>query len=1312
MRDQQDIAIIGLSGIFPEAGDLAQFYRNLLHGADSVREMPEQRRTTTGFDAQKSYIRCGYLDRIDEFDHQFFNISKREAEQMDPQQRFALELTCAAIENAGYSLREFRGSKTSVSFSALQNNYSALLSAETDGPSLIGNLTASVAGKVSYYLDLHGPAIMIDTSCSSSLVTVHDACSKLLLGEADYAFAGGLNLYIFFPEQEYFSDPLGIAAPDGKSKAFAADADGTGIGEGAGIVLLKPLEKAIQDRDNIHAVIKGSAINQDGGRSNGVAAPSPLAQTEVIIEAWRRAKVEPGDVTFIEAHGTGTYLGDPIEIQALTDAFRRYTDRCSFCAISSVKTNIGHLGFAAGISGLIKSVLALKHRKLFPSLHFNQPNPHIDFANAPLFVNTELRDWESKNGARKAAVSSFGISGTNAHLLLEEAPLPRSGSETEEDGREYLVTISAKAVATLREYARRVAQFLDETDVSLADLSFVLNAGRDDYEHRLARVVNDKRQLREALWRVANGQVARDETMAVKSNRPLIFLCSGDVKVSPDVVAVLSRQFGMFERTWNDCRRLLSPAKIPSNAEPFVFQYALSRMWQAQGVSPSHMLGSGVGNFVVAAETGRLGLEEALLKAIAFTESPAHFKSTKFKDRVDEITRDDRPVFLELGHEGILSRSLHQFYSANGGPSVLASFQSGSRAEVLETLARLYMANVSIDWQRFYQGETYRRVELPTYPFQKIRCWAGVPPSKVESPRKAAGAEETSIESRGSTLTDLLASETERTLAEIWTEILKLESLKCDDDYFDLGGNSLSAIQIVSRIEKEFGVRIEFEDIYDYSTLRQLAEHIDELRKTTAAKADSAVAVKAEIIPRVPRTRQMVLSFAQERLFHLYQLEPNSPFYNMPGAIRLEGQLHVGTLEQSLNEILKRHEILRTTYALQDGEAVQIIAASSPFVLRVIDLSSLSEEERETALLNSITQENARPFDLLRDIPFRAVLLRLAEDAHVLLLTMHHIASDGWSVGILFEELVECYGALRSGIAPRLPALAIQYVDYAYWQRQWLQGKVWKELLDYWKLQLAGGSRLLTLSYERIRPPVQTFRGSVMRFRVIADLTRAVNEFSRHEGATPFMTLLAAFSTLLYRYSGQEDIWVGSPVANRLRIETEKLIGFFANTLTLRTNMSGGPTFRQLVQRVRATTLNAYAHQDMPFEKLVQVLAPARSSAYSPLFQVAFAFQNVRLSDLTLPGLTVRWLETMNQTAKFDLTMSLAEEQDHLAGIMEYNTDLFDETLIAGMLRSFITLLESVIADPDQPLSQIPLLTEAEKNELLVSWNDHPFVDF
>src|SRR5256885_5991510 len=336
---------------------------------------------------------------------------------MAPQQRFALELTCAAIENAGYSLKQFQGSRTSVSLSALQNSYSALLGPERDGPALIGNLTASVAGKVSYYLDLRGPAMMIDTSCSSSLVAVHDACSKLLLGEADYAIAGGVNLYVFFPELDHFSDPLGIAAPDGKSKTFAADADGTGIGEGAGIVLLKPLEKAVRDRDHIQAVIKASAINQDGGRSNGVAAPSPLAQTDVIIETWRRAKVDPDTLTFIEAHGTGTYLGDPIEMQALTDAFRQFTDRRRFCAISSVKTNIGHLGFAAGISGLIKSVLALKHRKLFPSLHFNQPNPHIDFDNTPLFVNTELRHWEFENIPRKAAVSSFGISGTNSHVV-------------------------------------------------------------------------------------------------------------------------------------------------------------------------------------------------------------------------------------------------------------------------------------------------------------------------------------------------------------------------------------------------------------------------------------------------------------------------------------------------------------------------------------------------------------------------------------------------------------------------------------------------------------------------------------------------------------------------------------------------------------------------------------------------------------------------------------------------------------------------------------------------------------------------------
>ncbi|HKS30080.1 MAG TPA: condensation domain-containing protein [Pyrinomonadaceae bacterium] len=1312
MRERQQIAIIGMSGVFPQAEDLRQFYLNLCGSINSIQGMPQERRASSGFAEGKEYIQCGYMNRIDEFDHQFFNISRREAEQMEPQQRWALQLACAAIENAGYSLKQLRGTRTSVSLSALENSYSALLGAERDGLTLIGNITASVAGKVSYYLDLRGPAVMIDTSCSSSLVAIHDACSKLILGEADYAIAGGLNLYVFFPEQEHFSDPLGIAAPDGRSKTFDADADGTGIGEGAGILLLKPLEDALRDRDHIHAVIRASAINQDGGRSNGLAAPSPLAQTEVILDAWRKAGIDPDSLTFIEAHGTGTYLGDPIEVQGLTDAFRQFTDRRRFCAVSSVKTNIGHLGFAAGVSGLMKATLALKHRKLFPSLNFKRPNPHIDFENSPLFVNTELRDWDSANGSRRAAVSSFGITGTNAHVVLEEAP-EQVGSGKTDEGRDLLVTLSAKTPQALREYARQIAGFVSETDESLADISFVLNAGRDDYDHRFACVVDDKRQLADALLKVASGDDAKIASASQsKGSTRLIFLCSGDVQVRSEVSAELSGRFVVFKRAWDDCRAILGESGINATTEPFVFQYALSCLWRSLGVRPTYMLGTGVGNFVVAVETGRMNLDEALAKAVSAPRS-SFFSFEKLKSGLDEILSDGFPVFLEMGHDGVLSRAVRSFAGAQHTLSVMASYGSGA-VDLLETLASLYVAKVPVDWEEFYRDEECRRVEVPTYPFEKTRCWVDAPVPEQQPRVKTIEPEApTAPAPLASALDDASATETERKLAAIWTDILKLETLAREDDYFDIGGNSLSGTQIVNRIEHEFGVRIEFEDIYDYPTLKQMAAHVDELRASLVEDEGEATAApapaKAASVTRAPESQKTALSYAQERLFHLYQLEPASPFYNMPGAIRLEGKLDVAALERSLNEILRRHEVLRTTYTVQDGEAWQVRADAHRLSLPVIDLSELAE--RETEALSLITAESARPFDLLREIPLRARLVRLSEDIHILLLTMHHIASDSWSVGIFFEELAECYEALSKGSEPRLPELAIQYADYACWQREWLQGSTLQEKLDYWKRQLGGAPSLLAMPYDRPRPAVQTFRGASLTLRLPADLTAALNELSRGEDVTLFMTLLAAFNTLLYRYSGQEDISVGSPVANRTRVETEKLIGFFANTLVLRCRLSGAYSFRRLVREVRDVTLKAYTHQDLPFEKLVQELSPERNPSYTPLFQVAFALQNVPLRDLRLPGLALHYLETESTTAKFDLTLSLTAEESHITGIMEYNTDLFDEATVAAMLRSYTTLLESVVQDPDQPLSTIPLLSEAERHEMLFAWNDQAASD-
>ncbi|HYW19649.1 MAG TPA: amino acid adenylation domain-containing protein [Nodularia sp. (in: cyanobacteria)] len=458
------------------------------------------------------------------------------------------------------------------------------------------------------------------------------------------------------------------------------------------------------------------------------------------------------------------------------------------------------------------------------------------------------------------------------------------------------------------------------------------------------------------------------------------------------------------------------------------------------------------------------------------------------------------------------------------------------------------------------------------------------------------------------------------------------------------------------------------------------------------------------IKPQSRESNTFPLSFAQKRLWFLDQLQPGNPFYNIPGAVRLEGKLNIAALEQSLNAIVQRHEILRTRFKTVNGQPMQLISASLHLTIPVVDLSNFAFPEQE--LQNLINQEAISPFDLESGLLLRVRLLQLSQREYVMLFTLHHIIADGWSMGLLVEELATLYPAFYIGEQlSSLPKLPIQYADFAIWQQDWLQGEVWEKQLSYWKQQL-DNIALLCLPTDRPRPKNPNFQGATQSFFLPQDLTQELHSLSRRQGVTLFMTLLAAFKVLLHRYTGQDDICIGSPIANRNRAEIEKLIGFFVNSLVLRTNLSGNPTFTELLARVREVTLGAYAHQDLPFEKLVEELQPERNLTYNPLFQVAIQLQNTPAQTLELPELTLSKLDNNeNQTAKFDLDLSLSETGAGLIGHLEYSSELFDAATIARVVEHFQTILSSIVANPQAKISELPLLTANEQYQLLINWN-------
>ncbi|MEH2088950.1 amino acid adenylation domain-containing protein [Nostoc sp.] len=539
----------------------------------------------------------------------------------------------------------------------------------------------------------------------------------------------------------------------------------------------------------------------------------------------------------------------------------------------------------------------------------------------------------------------------------------------------------------------------------------------------------------------------------------------------------------------------------------------------------------------------------------------------------------------------------------------------------------------------------------------------------------------------------------EELLAQIWVQVLKLEFVGIHDNFFELGGHSLLATQLVSRIRNIFKVELPLRELFARATVAELALFIEQLQQQN---------LQLSAPPILPRTKNtdLPLSYAQQRLWFLDQFEPNSPSYNIPVALRLVGTLNVAALQQSLQEIIHRHEALRTNIVTVDGQPTQIIQTQTNWTVAVVDCEYLPLGEQEIVTQQLAQQQAIQLFDLDNEALFRATLVVLSPTEHVLLVCMHHIVSDGWSMGVFIQELAALYNAYSQGQPSPLTPLPIQYADFTIWQRDWLQGDVLQTQLSYWQQQLKDAPALLSLPTDRPRPAVQTFVGAYEKFALSVELTDRLIKLSQQQGVTLFMTLLAAYDTLLYRYTGQTDILVGSPIANRDRLETEGLIGFFVNNLVIRTNLADNPSFSELLTRVREVALGAYAHQDLPFEMLVEALQPERDLSHTPLFQVMFVLQNTPMSQVDLTGLTVTPLIGEGTTAKFDLTLSMQNTATGLVGAWEYNTDLFDASTIARMTGHFVTLLESIITNPQQQISQLSLLTEVEQHQLLVEWND------
>ncbi|MFD9903989.1 amino acid adenylation domain-containing protein [Streptomyces sp. NPDC059063] len=1276
------VAVIGMAVRLPDADTVEELHELLRKGHDGVGPVPAGRLALAGLDPDGRYPQMATLTGIDEFDREFFGITPAEAEAMDPHQRLTLQLAWAAVENAGYGLAELRARRCGLFLSAPRPEYARLVG-EDDLLTMLGTASPALAGRIAHTLGFGGPVAGLDTGCSSSLVALHYACRELAHGSVGVAVAGGLSLHIVPLEQREAEAFPEVMAAGGRCRAFDAAAAGTCQGEGGGLLVLKLLDRALADGDTVHAVIRGIGVNHNGGRSTGLSAPGPAAQAEVIGDAWRSAGLDPRRMSVLEGHGSGTRLGDMIELEAAQRVLSAAGAPRHACALGSVKTNLGHLDHAAGIAGLIKAILSVRFRTLYPSLHFEQPNPQLAAHGEPLYVNTAAREWRGPDGATMlAGVSSFSLTGTNVHVVVEEPPRtqpPRAASVVSvAAARPDLATVSAKSPAAL---ARRLSALADLSpkvhagELPLPDALFVLNSGRADHAYRVAFPVPDADALDDGLRRARDGLAAG--TRAATATPPhRVALVIGDPGDAVQGAPSLGDTYPAYQRAWEEC----------GGDAPAAFRhaYATAVLLRSLGLAAGPVLGVGRGRSLARAVRGELPPAEALAEAAATPPADPSGTDGKARAVIARLTGEEPTRFCVLGDAGAAFQGEgHHPWTAHDADAVVRN------------AAALYEAGAAVDWEAWYEGVPRRRVELPTYPFARTRCWPQVRAAARPAPEADGTAEPAAAP--GTTRRDA-----EREVAAIWESVLKIPGIDSDADYFELGGNSVLGLAVLSRINERFGVRLPLTALYEHNTVAALA---------AAAHAGAARPVPSDGgIPRAARQEPYLPSHGQESLWFLDQLMPGLPLYNVPVDLHLRGTLDERAIRTALAALERRHQVLRTHYVDVAGEPRIALRPVSEDDLDVVDLTRLADpDERFAEATRRLRARAVEPMDLANGPLFRKLLVRLAPDDHILLLVAHHSVYDGWTPAVLDRDLWELYTAALLGRTPDLPELPASYLDFALWQRDRLSGARRGELLRYWRGQLAG-SVPTELPGGKPRPAQPSGRGAHHYFTIPAALMARLRSLSSTARCTLFTTMLTSLKTLLARYSGRDDIVVGTTTAGRGSPDVLELIGYFNNAVPLRTDLGGDPTFLEALARVRETVIGALDHDELPFAMLVEDLKVPRDRSRHPLFQIAYVHQNLPENARDIgPGLEYHpdreemFAGLPPGIAKWDLLVAVWEYDGRaeLPAVLEYSVDLFDEEEIARLADCFLTLLEAVAADPGRRLSGIPVVGGALRRELL-----------
>jgi len=885
-----DIAIIGMSGRFPGADSIQEFWEHLVRGDECVSFFSDEELRAAGVSEEllknRFYVKAGVvLDHVDLFDADFFGYTPKEAELMDPQQRLFLETAWEALEDAGYDAQRYDG-LIGVYAGAGFNHYlvrNIMMSEERDAYSnnmqlIVENDKDFLATRVNHKLNLRGPGVSVQTACSSSLVAIHIACQSILNGECDMALAGGVSIKLPMSEG-YLYQPGGILSPDGHCKTFDNDADGTIFGSGTGVVVLKSLNNAIEEKDNIYAVIKGSAINNDGAAKVSYTAPSVDGQAGVIVEAIANSGVDINNLSYIETHGTGTSLGDPIELSALNKAFHIFTDRKQFCNLGSSKPNIGHLDAASGVTGVIKTVLLLKNEIIPPNINYKTQNEGFHQEHSPFIVNDHAVEWKSEDKTRCAGVSSFGVGGTNAHIILEEVSDQRKIS----DKREWQIgVISAKTNEALLDYCKKYIAYLEESNEDLQKICYTMALGREQFQKRKVLIGKDKKMFIEQLEDAVKQHVPYENQMKWK-NLNYVFDEEGIDSTIPEQWKV--RGEPLYDAIMRECAGYISEIvekdrldptidqsdleKIIRRLEKFTIQISIAKAMIELHVVPQKVTGIASGMLAALAVLDMINLKEAVTLRYYFEQkNQAEYDRVLKEIQLNHLNMQKTTIqtlyvggvvygihkeYIEYDHmiknngagyvnkipleefnlffdgkendvENESCNSIHMFYKTRG---------KSTEEAFLQAIGLLWTNGVDIDWSKYYQGLTIQRVSIPTYPFQRKRYW--IEPSSNNTETSAANQgkgtlRETNpnneIQDMMLDQNEMLVEYIERIIASIWTEVIGVKEISSDDNFFALGGHSLLATNIIYQLEMIFSLDLTLEVFFEYPTVKELGNYI------------------------------------------------------------------------------------------------------------------------------------------------------------------------------------------------------------------------------------------------------------------------------------------------------------------------------------------------------------------------------------------------------------------------------------------------------------------------------------------------------